>query len=215
MLKYLDEAIYEGLVLEKPRSVEENIRKGINAIHRVMISHSSEIMAMFREDLGWIGFEWGKEGTPPPKFKDHAEFCEWQKTGRKPFDEGGHGLAHLLAKRDWEGRHIQQFKGQKGKELLDKIIEAIARGNLKVRGLKATITWQGMEVALAKKSGSGTPYWLLTGYVKPTQGYTYVLESAGEWDGVDDPVLAPTHIWPTLYRPYMGAANSNEKKSNV
>lgn len=210
MYRYLDDAIYEGLVLEQPRSVENNIRRGSNALRRVMISHSPELMAMFRKELGWIGFEWGTEGEAPPEFKDHEEFRQWQKTGRKPYDMGGHGIAHIIAKRDWEGKHIQQFKGQKGADLIEKIVEAIAKGAVKIKGLKAVIIWQGMEIALAKKGNKSAPYWLLTGYVKPTQGYTYILESAGEWGGVDDPARAPTHIRPTLYRPYVGAANSNK-----
>lgn len=38
MFFYLDDAIFEGLVLEQPRDVAENIRRGTNAIHGFCIA---------------------------------------------------------------------------------------------------------------------------------------------------------------------------------
>ena len=102
MFTYLDEAIYEGLILESaiatPYNVEENIKRGTEAMRHVISSHKIEPRAMYRKDIGWIGFEWGTEGEEPPEFKDHAEFRKWQKSGRRPFDKGGHGIAHIIAK---------------------------------------------------------------------------------------------------------------------
>lgn len=203
----LDEWVVLETAIATPYNAEENIKRGNVAMLHVISSHKMEPKAMFRKEIGWIGFEWGMEGEAPPDFKDHDEFREWQKSGRRPFDKGGHGIAHIIAKRDWEGKHIAQFKGRKSRDILGELVKAIACGDIATYGLKAKIQWQTIEIALAKKRTGGSEYWLLTGYVKPENGYTYVLESADAWGGVDDPALSPTHTRPTLDRPRMGAAN--------
>lgn len=158
-------------------------------------------MAMFRKELGWIGFEWGKPGTEPPEFDSHEEFRQWQKTGRKPYDEGGHGISHIIAKRDWEGKYIKQFHGQSGQDIAFKVVEIVARGEIYGLGksaIHATIKWNGYEVGLNRKSTGGGIYWVITGYEKPTSGYTYealktsskgVIESAGERSSFNDLTL--------------------------
>lgn len=163
-------------------------------MRHVIGSHKIEPRAMYRKDIGWIGFEWGTEGEAPPQFKDHAEFRKWQKSGRRPFDKGGHGIAHIIAKRNWEGEYIEEFLGQKGIEVAYKLIQVIARGSLKIQGTTAHIEWHGYLVILRKRKIEKQEYWLITGYEKPAK-YKYVpkseriLESTGEWGGVDDPAL--------------------------
>ena len=81
MYSYLDDAIYEGLILEAaiatPYSVEENVRRGRMAMQHVISSHKIEPRAMYRDDIGWIGFEWGKPGNTPPSFKNDEEAIQW------------------------------------------------------------------------------------------------------------------------------------------
>lgn len=199
MYSYLDDAIFEGLVLESaiatPYSVEENIKRGTEAMRHVITSHKIEPKAMYRKKIGWIGFEWGIEGEAPPEFKDHAEFRKWQKSGRRPYDRGGHGIAHIIAKRDWEGRHIEEFLGQNGVDIAYRVVEAIAKGHITTRG-KTTVKmqWQNMEVVLVGRKGNSEE-WLLTSYIVPERGYRYmstkdkedkILESADECASVTD-----------------------------
>lgn len=190
--------IFESASIATPTNIEENIRRGIEAMRHVISSHKLEPHAMYRKDIGWIGFEWGEEGEAPPKFKDHAEFRAWQKTGRRPFDKGGHGIAHIIAKRDWEGKYIEEFLGQKGKNFLKVLIEALARGELPSKkgniGRTAKLLWQGIEIFLARREEKENHFWLITGYIIPAKGYRHImqdkagkiLESADECASVTD-----------------------------
>lgn len=205
---YLDEAILEGLkylyppqdkifetaAIATPKNAEENIQRGNEAMRHVISSHKMEPRAMYREDIGWIGFEWGTEGEAPPEFKDHAEFRKWQKSGRRPFDKGGHGIAHIIAKRDWEGKYIEEFLGQRGEEIVKRLVICIARGSLITKTTKAAkLFWREIEIFLGKREIKGEQFWLITGYLIPTQGYQYkpsiekaIFEFAGERASVTD-----------------------------
>lgn len=192
MFSYLDEAIYEGLALELPRTIEENMRRGNNALNRVLKSHVTEWMAMYRPELGWIGFEWGTEGEAPPEFESHEEFRKWQKSGRSPYDKGGYGFAHILAKRQWESEYIEQFKGQLTMAVAHLVVEIIAKGTISTAKafqkkygteavpLKATIKWNGYEVGLNRKSHSWAIFWVITAFKKPESGYTYIPKRQGD-----------------------------------
>lgn len=186
-MDWLDEALAEGLrdwaILESARqsmySVEENIKRGMMAMRHVIETHKIEPKAMWRSELGWIGFEWGEPGETPPEFASHAEFRAWQKTGRKPYDRRGYGVAHIIAKRDWEGRHIEEFLGKHGIDEAYRIVKAIAYGSCSASQSMAKITWRGLEVILKKETKGGDTYWLITGYSRVAKGYKYVPRSAG------------------------------------
>ena len=63
-----------------PRTPEENARRGREAIRFVMSTKESVPFAMYREDVGWIVFDYGKPG------RENREF------------RGGFGLSHIHAK---------------------------------------------------------------------------------------------------------------------
>lgn len=167
--------IWDMIILESatPYSAEENIRRGKMAMDHVISSKKYEPRSMWRKELGWIGFEWGKAGEEPPEFASHAEFRKWQKSGRRPFDKGGYGVAHILAKRDWEGKYIEEFIGQKGIEVAYRIVTAIACGSISSRSMTAEIKWQGLGVYLRKRMSGGETFWLISGYSLPEYGYKY------------------------------------------
>lgn len=181
MAYWLDEALAEGLrdwaVMEAARqsmhSVEGNIKRGMMAMRHVIETRRIEPKAMWRKELGWIGFDWGEPGATPPEFDSHAEFRKWQRTGRSPFDNGGHGISHILSKRDWEGEYIEEFIGQKGQEIAYKIVRAIAYGQIEDNGYTAVIKWRGLGVYLRKRTKGGETYWLISGYYPPKHGYRY------------------------------------------
>lgn len=192
MVFYLDEPVYDRWILEAaiatPYSVEENIRRGNEAMRHVISSHKMEPRAMYRKKIGWIGFEWGTPGEEPPEFASHEEFRKWQKSGRRPYDKGGHGISHIIAKRDWENRHIQEFKGTiSGREFVYKLVDVIARGEITSSSMKTVIKHDGIEAILWRRESGKEIIWLITGYSVVEKGYQYVWESAVGIGGVDCP----------------------------
>ena len=80
----------EGKLAANPRLNEE---RGMAALEEVMRKKGTAYVdkAMYREESGWIRFDWGDAGNPA---KDH---------------EGGHGLAHVAAKERHDPRQIPQL----------------------------------------------------------------------------------------------------------
>ena len=80
----------EGKLAANPRLNEE---RGMAALEEVMRKKGTAYVdkAMYREESGWIRFDWGDAGNPA---KDH---------------EGGHGLAHVSEKERHDPRQIPQL----------------------------------------------------------------------------------------------------------
>lgn len=84
---------------------EANVRKGIDAVNRVLADHALKIKgAMYRPEVGSITFEWGNPGDPKKAFR------------------GGFGIGHILARRSVVGK-IPPI------EVLAMVIETIAYGD--------------------------------------------------------------------------------------
>ena len=103
-----DEPVMEAAQIRTPVTVDENIQRGTEAMNRVISKHVNEPRAMYRQELGWIAFYWGKPGGGPPLFR------------------GGSGISHIIAKRDWEGEHVKELLGQKGAAVAIKLVSVIA-----------------------------------------------------------------------------------------
>ncbi len=63
----LDIALESIRIPDIPKSVSENINRGIKALKRIISSHRFEPNAVYRKDIGWINLRWGKPGIAPPK----------------------------------------------------------------------------------------------------------------------------------------------------
>ncbi len=127
------------------------IEKGLKALFQSLENQEDRLNAMYREDLGEIAFLYGKTGDPEKNFK------------------GGFGLAHILAKRNWEGENIEALKGQKGIEVLQKMVEVLAKGEIsKTIPAKKTvhISLEEYEAVISQEYNQELLNWLLTAYKK-------------------------------------------------
>jgi hypothetical protein len=176
-----------------PITVEENIQRGKDAMKRVIAQHVNEPKAMYRKDLGWIAFYWGKEGGPPPKYK------------------GGSGVAKIIAKRDWEGKNVKALLGQKGEEVALKLLSVIAKGSVKpILGKRAEVSYGGYTAYLSSDRYGKEEIWLLTGF-KDTESYTIINPDVL---GADPDAAKSTHDEPTLSVSHHGSGVINNITNN-
>ncbi|GHV34841.1 hypothetical protein FACS1894187_06270 [Synergistales bacterium] len=70
---------------------EENIRRGNEAMDKVIAEHTDVRDAMYRDDVGGISFLWGESGDASRKY------------------DNGSGISHILAKRASDGMDSEQF----------------------------------------------------------------------------------------------------------
>lgn len=219
MFSYLDNAIYEGLILEAaiatPNNVEENIRRGRMAMQHVISSHKVEPRAMYRKDIGWIGFEWGEPGITPPRWKNKDRAFNWWNHLKDKYSlfKKGYGISHIIAKRDWEGEFIKEFKGQRGEKVAYKLVEVIARGKPRKDGQYMLLEHIGYRAILRKPPPKYIEVkkdeeWLLTGYKIETEGYEFIFESADGMALQTPPFKSPAavavlrHPIPTCLKPF-------------
>ena len=217
------EIIFEAAAaIRTPITESENIQRGRDAMKRVISQHVNEPKAMFRKDLGWIAFYWGKAGTVPPEFKKQQDMLTWWKGIKNKFGlfGGGYGVSHIIAKRDWEGKYIKEFKGQKGEDIALRLVDVVAKGNIvSPKGSKRITIRHGiMDAILDSKHFQDEQVWLVSG-----------LEIAGEYklifESSDDPgfkVMAPAYAdHNSDYRHGLGAYDPkvddiiNQKHDNV
>lgn len=193
--------ILESAQVRTPSTTEENIQRGREAMKRVIARHVDEPRAMYRKNVGWVSFPWGRPGTPPPIFQtDEAALTWWQSLPNKfALFSGGYGVSHILAKRDWEGKWIKELLGQNGEEIALALVTTIAKGRIEKKGASISISFNPtkMEAILRKTQGQvrgeDDESYLLTGYrVVTSKNYTFIGESAGDSGGVDDPLCRPT-----------------------
>lgn len=160
---------------------------------RVIARHVEEPRAMYRENLGWISFRWGNPGTPPPTFKTDIETLAWWRSlpNKLGLFQHGHGVSHIIAKRNWEGKWIKEFLGQKGEDLALLLVSVIARGRPEKHGVKASITMPGYTVGLelrkqeGRKANDDIEYWLITGFAHKKKGYELIFESSDDIASLD------------------------------
>lgn len=116
------DAIFEAAQIATPVTLEENLRRGHEAMKHVIATGRKEYRAMYRKELGWIAFSWGTPGKAPPEFKSRKEAAEWWanlpgktngQKGSRVFS-GGRGVSRIIAKRDWEAKWMDHFAGQSG-----------------------------------------------------------------------------------------------------
>lgn len=68
--------ILESAQVRTPSTTEENIQRGREAMKRVIAGHVEEPRAMYRKNVGWISFPWGRAGKEPPTFRTDKEMLE-------------------------------------------------------------------------------------------------------------------------------------------
>jgi hypothetical protein len=181
------EILTESAEVMTPVTVGENISRGLEAMKRVISRHVNEPRAMFRQDLGWIAFYWGISKGAPPNFR------------------GSYGIAKIIAKRDWEGKHIRELLGQRGEDVVLKLVEVIAKGQVRKRygppmGERVDIGFMGYTAVLSLHKEKREIVWLLSGWKDITSGGPgEVSDSAG-----------PTHSGPIRTRPTVGAEVDNQ-----
>ncbi len=177
--------VTEAAEVRTPLTVAENIERGREAMKRVISRHVDEPRAMYRKDLGWIAFYWGRAGGPPPK-------CN-----------GGHGVAKIIAKRDWEGENDPRFKGQTGAKVAMKLVDVIARSSHPKRsygpvaGTRVDLEHGGFTAVLSLFRGWEEDVWLLSGWKNK--------DLASDATGEGNDSTGATHDGPTLTRSVEGA----------
>lgn len=144
---------------EEDTRVQENIARGKKAMRTVVATHQDVPNAMNRPDIGTIDFVWGKAGQGA-KFKR------------------GNGIAHILAK------HVPES----GAQLLDQIVETIAKGNViqeKTAGgstqSRLVLEHNGYVALLSMNDESGG--WLLSGWETYDNMKKRASSANGEGDG--------------------------------
>ena len=226
----MSEFIFEAAQVATPVTVEENIRRGHEAMKHVIDTAAKEYHAMYRKELGWIAFSWGTPGTPPPDFKSKKEAAEWWanlpgktngQKGSRVFS-GGRGVSHIIAKRDWEAKWMDRFEGQSGREVALKCVEVIARGSIQSEARKKVITFKNWRVTLIAdsrwaesrearaKGKKKEEFWVLTGFEIVDKDEEYGITESADVMGSRVHQPHPTHIMPTVTRHDVGAANSLE-----
>ena len=153
------EAIMARMIAMEEESIAENIERGKQAIQKCVDTQQDVPNAMERPDVGVIDFVWGNAGKGA-KFKQ------------------GKGIAHILAK------HVPES----GSELLDKIVETIAKGEViqeKTAGgstqSRLVLEHNGYVALLSMNDDSGA--WLLSGWETYDSMKKRTSSASGEGDG--------------------------------
>jgi len=168
-------AISQNNYYSKEKKDFLNIQSGILSLKKVITQQIDVPGAMHRYDLkdvNEITFIWGEPGNIEQKFK------------------GGHGISHIIAKRDAETGN--------GLDVAIKLVEVIAKGELyKEVAAKDTahITYNGYEAVLSKRKFGEKETWLLTGWKVNKPGASEEFSTTA----------TATHISPTFSRADMGA----------
>ena len=174
-----------------PAQNKTNAEKALRALisNNGKAPNTAVSKAIYNRAIGWIGFIWGEPGKEPPEFATLEDLQAWWNNAgnRKELFSGGWGLSHIIAKRDWEGKHIVELEGQTGKNfvlttlpaMLSKVtIPSYAKNNDRItikQGITSitidkvrnivpqSIPYQRIEPTIPEKPLS-TEYWVLTGF---------------------------------------------------
>ena len=170
------------------KSVQENIKRGKDAMNKAIVSKADVKRAMYRNDIGWVDFVWGDVGTIKANGKT----------------KGAMGISHII-----EARMRKDGMGydEVVEMLTNNIVEAIAKGSVTREYLSANgvnniqVTHSGHLVALRKAKGSNA--WMITAY-ELFEGGT----------GKDDGKTSPTHNQSYSVRTDVGASNETNISQN-
>ena len=170
------------------KSPRADIKRGLNAMARLIADHKTQYRAMFRQGLGWVDFEYGSEGSERIK----------GNSSRK----GAQGIIHIMEARYRKDGYNEKQIG----DLLDDVVYAIAEGHetsrLNKSGGHLNVTIENFRngkttrVALTKTPSSDA--WVVTGF------HVDGLVATGATRKGDGNASA-THQRPTLSRPQKGA----------
>ena len=125
-----------------------NIRRGREAMNKALLDKADVNRAMYRNDLGWIDFVWGSEGT----LKENGK------------TKGAMGLAHIIESRM---RKDGMAYDDVARMLTHDITETIARGGkskIYASGKSETVfvEYNGHRATLTKKQGNNG--WLMNAF---------------------------------------------------
>ena len=170
------------------KSPRADIKRGLNAMARLIADHRTQYRAMFRPGLGWVDFEYGSEGSERIKGNGNRK--------------GAEGILHIMEARYRKDGYNEKQIG----DLLNDVVYAIADGretsrqNREGENLKVTVenfrNGKTTRVALAKTPSSDA--WIVTGF--HVDGLV-ATGAAGKGHGN----AGATHQRPTLSRPQKGA----------
>lgn len=170
------------------KSPRADIKRGLNAMARLIADHKTQYRAMFRPGLGWVDFEYGSEGSERIKGNGNRK--------------GAEGILHIMEARYRKDGYNEKQIG----DLLNDLVYAIADGretsrqNREGENLKVTVenfrNGKTTRVALAKTPSSDA--WIVTGF--HVEGLV-ATGAAGKGHGN----AGATHQRPTLSRPQKGA----------
>lgn len=158
-------------------SEEENIKRGKEAMQKVINTHEDAENAMYRDDVGSIDFVWGTPGKGD-KFKK------------------GYGVSHILAKRDAD--YASGKSTVDGKATLDKIVEVIAKGtdtevqnssNNDTTAARIKIHHDGYTAVLSMSDKKNT--WLLTGWEDQKSAQKNEVSASANGEGNGSTVATP------------------------
>lgn len=167
------------------KSVQANIKRGMEAMNKVITSKADVKRAMYRNDIGWIDFVWGDTGIIKANGKT---------TGAK-------GISHIIEARI---RKDKMSYDEVVEMLTHNIVEAIAKGSIFIETpLKLQVRYDGYETVLAKSKGSNN--WIITAYE------LFENKKSDDGQGVGFDTSKPTHTTPTLARDSMGASDKISK----
>lgn len=124
--------------------VVTELKKGQEAVERVLAEKASVPQALRRPDLGDITIDYGEAGNESAGFRD------------------GWGLAHIIARRNLEGADGETF-------VREVIPEVLAKGKLKrllgpADGRRAILDYKGNQAILSLYRYGDRETWVLSGY---------------------------------------------------
>lgn len=182
---HIDDTEQSRSPMKSPRA---DIKRGLNAMARLIADHKTQYRAMFRPGLGWVDFEYGSEGSERIKGNGNRK--------------GAEGILHIMEARYRKDGYNEKQIG----DLLNDVVYAIADGretsrqNREGENLKVTVenfrNGKTTRVALAKTPSSDA--WIVTGF--HVDGLV-ATGAAGKGHGN----AGATHQRPTLSRPQKGA----------
>lgn len=125
------------------------LTKGIVRLKWVIKNKKDFYNAFEKPGFGVISLIYGKPGIAIDNFK------------------GGNGIAHIIAKRNWEGKTNTKLKNQKGIDVAKKLIDVIVNGKI-VKTIKTKQTVfihkDGYEAILSLNWFGNKITWLFNGY---------------------------------------------------
>ncbi|OOS20280.1 hypothetical protein B0680_10510, partial [Moraxella pluranimalium] len=178
------------------KSVQENIKRGKDAMNKAIVTKADVKRAMYRNDIGWVDFVWGSTGTIKANGKT----------------KGAMGISHIIEARM---RKDDMSYDEVVEMLENKVVQAIASGSTSQvyeRGTARSIfiEYSGYRVTLIKREGSNS--WLMNAFE------IFDEKSDGDKAKSNDLSLS-THNTPTRHRGDVGASDKtnvsqNETESN-